>query len=114
MPGVRLFPEYYFPSFANTEGFIMPNMRLADIENPSLALCLSGGGLRATFFHLGMIKGLRETEIGGTSALSKVTEIYAVSGGSIFAAHLITNWDKYCGTDEEFEQAASDLYKVAK
>ena len=92
----------------------MPNMRLADIENPSLALCLSGGGLRATFFHLGVIKGLRETEIGGTPALSKVTEIYSVSGGSIFSAHLIKNWDKYCGTDEEFEQAASDLYKVAK
>jgi predicted acylesterase/phospholipase RssA len=92
----------------------MTNMRLADIENPSLALCFSGGGLRATFFHLGVIKGLRETEIGGTPALSKVTEIYSVSGGSIFAAHLLINWDKYCGTDEEFEKAARDLYKVAK
>ena len=89
-------------------------MKLCEIENPSLALCLSGGGLRATFFHLGVIRGLRETEIDGTMALKKVTEIYFVSGGSIFAAHLIIIWDKYIGTEDAFEEVANDLLRVAK
>jgi predicted acylesterase/phospholipase RssA len=32
-----------------------------------------------------------------------------VSGGSIFAAHLVLNWDRYNGSPEDFEAAASEL-----
>lgn len=39
-------------------------------ENPRIALCLSGGGLRAPLFHLGLIKALRSQVIGGTCALT--------------------------------------------
>ncbi len=50
-----------------------------------IALCLSGGGFRAALFHLGAVARLNELGI-----LSRVNTISAVSGGSIFAAHLAT------------------------
>ncbi|MGO9661597.1 MAG: patatin-like phospholipase family protein [Acidimicrobiales bacterium] len=48
-----------------------------------VALCLSGGGYRAALFHLGAARRLNE--LGLLGAVGTVT---AVSGGSIFAAHL--------------------------
>jgi len=47
------------------------------------ALCLSGGGYRAALFHLGVCRRLNELGL-----LAKFNAISAVSGGSIFAAHL--------------------------
>lgn len=91
----------------------MSKNELYNTDNSSLALCLSGGGLRATFFHLGVIKALRQHKIDDHTLLHKVREIYSVSGGSIIAAHMIKNWEKYCGTDEEFERAAEELCKFA-
>ena len=46
-------------------------------------LCLSGGGYRASLFHLGAARRLHELGI-----LQKITRLSSVSGGSIFAAHL--------------------------
>ena len=37
-----------------------------------IVLCLSGGGLRATFFHLGIIASLKRRKL-----LGDVTDIYA-------------------------------------
>jgi len=34
-------------------------MKNDQLPNADIALCLSGGGLRATLFHLGLIKALR-------------------------------------------------------
>ena len=48
-----------------------------------IALCLSGGGFRAALFHLGALRRLNEL-----GALSQVTAITSVSGGSIVSAHL--------------------------
>jgi esterase/lipase superfamily enzyme/predicted acylesterase/phospholipase RssA len=73
-------------------------------EDVKLALCLSGGGLRATFFHLGMIRFLRDADL-----LRQVTRICSVSGGTILAAHLVLNWDKYTGTDADFEKVEREL-----
>jgi NTE family protein len=50
---------------------------------PLTALCLSGGGFRAALFHLGGATRLNELGI-----LSTIDTVSAVSGGSIFAAHL--------------------------
>jgi NTE family protein len=50
-----------------------------------IALCLSGGGFRATLFHLGAVRRLNELGI-----LGQLRTITSVSGGSIFAAHLAT------------------------
>lgn len=67
-------------------------------------LALSGGGFRATLFHLGLIRFLRDAGL-----LSMVTHITSVSGGSIMAAHLVLHWKRYTGTEAEFDAAAAEL-----
>ncbi len=52
-------------------------------------LCLSGGGFRATLFHLGAV--LRLNEFGVLPRLSAVT---SVSGGSILNGVLATRWPR--------------------
>lgn len=69
-----------------------------------IGLALSGGGFRASLYHLGLIRFLRDADI-----LSQVTHITSVSGGSIIAAHLALNWDRYNGSPEEFDDAASEF-----
>src|SRR5262245_37743057 len=69
-----------------------------------IGLALSGGGFRATLYHLGLIRFLREA-----GRLQQVTHITSVSGGSIMAAHLDLNWDRYTGSAKEFDQAAAKL-----
>ena len=69
-----------------------------------LGLALSGGGFRATLFHLGLVRFLRDARI-----LPNITHITSVSGGSILAAHLVLNWNRYNGSDSEFEAAANEL-----
>ena len=73
-------------------------------SNPSLGLALSGGGFRATLFHLGVVRFLRDARL-----LEKVTHICSVSGGSILAAHLVLHWERYTGSDHDFDQAAAEL-----
>ncbi|MCO8121514.1 patatin-like phospholipase family protein [Stieleria sp. TO1_6] len=69
-----------------------------------IGLALSGGGFRATLYHLGVLRFLRDA-----GRLTQVSHITSVSGGSIVAAHLVLNWDQYTGSDEDFDQAANDL-----
>jgi predicted acylesterase/phospholipase RssA len=76
---------------------------------PRLGLALSGGGFRATLFHLGVIRFLRDA-----GALHNVTEIASVSGGSILAAHLVLNWDRYNGDDESFADVTSEIVKFVQ
>lgn len=80
----------------------------------NIALCLSGGGLRATLFHLGLIKALRSHEIDGQTVLRRVGEIYSVSGGSILAAHLVRNWQGYCGDDASFAALERQILAFAR
>ena len=53
------------------------------------ALCLSGGGFRATLFHVGVLRRLNE--LGVLSGLDAIT---SVSGGSITNGVLATSWSK--------------------
>jgi predicted acylesterase/phospholipase RssA len=69
-----------------------------------IGLALSGGGFRASLFHLGLIRFLRDAGL-----LSQVTHITSVSGGSILAAHLVLNWERYNGSPGEFDAAAAEL-----
>src|SRR3954464_10727082 len=69
-----------------------------------IGLALSGGGFRATLYHLGLIRFLRDAGL-----LSNVTHITSVSGGSIIAAHLGLNWGRYTGSASEFGAAAAEL-----
>lgn len=70
----------------------------------TLGLALSGGGFRATLFHLGVVSFLRDQGV-----LAKVRSICSVSGGSILAAHMTVFWDKYTGSDEDFASAVTHL-----
>jgi predicted acylesterase/phospholipase RssA len=79
-------------------------------EVESITLALSGGGFRATLFHLGVVRYLRESE-----QLRRVTRIVAVSGGSILAAHLALNWTKYTGDEEKhFQEAAREIINLCR
>src|SRR4029077_11826006 len=69
-----------------------------------IGLALSGGGFRASLYHLGLVRFLRDASI-----LPRVTHITSVSGGSILAAHLVLNWDRYNGSPNDFDPAAADL-----
>lgn len=53
-----------------------------DDKRTQLGLCLSGGGFRASLFHIGVLAALAEREM-----LHKVEVISTVSGGSIIGAY---------------------------
>jgi NTE family protein len=55
-------------------------------ERRGVALCISGGGYRASLFHLGAMTRLEELGI-----LSKIDTFTSVSGGSIALAQLVTH-----------------------
>jgi predicted acylesterase/phospholipase RssA len=74
-----------------------------------IGLALSGGGFRATLYHLGLARFLRDAGI-----LQQVTHITSVSGGSIMAAHLALNWDRYTGSPKEFDAAAAELLEFTR
>jgi hypothetical protein len=75
----------------------------------NVGIAFSGGGFRATLFHLGVIRYLhREGRLGD------VTHICSVSGGSVLAAHLVQNWERYTGTAEDFESAADELVRFVQ
>ena len=69
-------------------------------------LALSGGGFRASLYHLGVIRYLRDAEL-----IQNVNQITSVSGGSVVAAHLVLNWDRYCGSDEDFDEVSGELIR---
>src|SRR4051812_24905619 len=74
-----------------------------------IGLALSGGGFRATLYHLGLVRFLRDSGI-----LPQVTHITSVSGGSIMAAHLALNWSRYNGSPSDFDQAAAQLLEFVR
>jgi predicted acylesterase/phospholipase RssA len=74
-----------------------------------IGLALSGGGFRATLYHLGLVRFLRDAGF-----LQQITHIASVSGGSITAAHLALNWDLYNGSAKEFDQAAAKLLEFTR
>jgi predicted acylesterase/phospholipase RssA len=80
-----------------------PSVRQKTAMN--IGLALSGGGFRATLFHLGLIRFLRDAGL-----LSSITQLASVSGGSVMAAHLIYRWSEYTSSDDAtFEKAASEV-----
>lgn len=70
-------------------------------------LCLSGGGFRATLFHLGAIERLNQLGI-----LSKLSAISSVSGGSILNGLLASRWSRLKlnsnGVFDNLRQVVSD------
>jgi predicted acylesterase/phospholipase RssA len=72
-------------------------------------LALSGGGFRGTLYHLGVVRFLHDAGL-----LSQVTHITSVSGGSILGAHLALNWDRYCGSDRDFDEISAELIRYTQ
>jgi predicted acylesterase/phospholipase RssA len=87
-----------------------PNTMTASSSAPTatpanrVILALSGGGFRATLFHLGTIRALAEAGL-----LPKVSDIISVSGGSILAAHLTLFWSRYATQPKEFYAVAKEV-----
>ena len=80
----------------------------------NIALCLSGGGLRAALFHFGLLKALGTHSRDGRTALSSIREIYSVSGGSLIAAHLVVRWTDYNDSERVAELEADVLDFVGR
>src|SRR3954462_7322206 len=74
-----------------------------------IGLALSGGGFRANLYHLSLVRFLRDAGI-----LPQVSHITSVSGGSILAAHLVLNWDRYNGSANEFDAAAHEVLSLVR
>ena len=61
--------------------------RSVKTTTPGIGLALSGGGFRATLFHIGTLWRLNELGL-----LPELREVTSVSGGSITAAYLGMKW----------------------
>lgn len=66
-------------------------------------ITFSGGGFRATLFHLGVVRALRDAQ-----RLADVSYVASVSGGSVLAAHLVLNWERY-NDERMFRNAENEL-----
>ncbi|MCA9620532.1 MAG: patatin-like phospholipase family protein, partial [Myxococcales bacterium] len=64
------------------------NTKLPHTRTPQLGLCLSGGGIRAATFSLGVAQALGESSGGKATWLQLVDYISSVSGGGWLAAAL--------------------------
>lgn len=71
-------------------------------------LLLSGGGFRATLFHLGVIRFLAEQ-----NHLSSISKVYSVSGGSVLAGYLALNWSEF-SNPEAFANVADKVVAYAQ
>jgi predicted acylesterase/phospholipase RssA len=78
---------------------------------PPFSLALSGGGFRATLFHLGVIRYLYEQEI-----LHGIDQIASVSGGSVLAAHLVLHWGDYTNYErpDRFKERADQVIRFVR
>jgi predicted acylesterase/phospholipase RssA len=76
---------------------------------PRVALSLSGGGFRATLFHLGVVRFLHEAGL-----LRLTSSICAVSGGSILAADLARQWSEYTGSSDQFFAASRSVIDLCR
>lgn len=75
-----------------------------------IGLALSGGGFRATLFHLGVVAAFRKL-----GQLDRVRVVSCVSGGSITGAHLVLHWDRYIDSDDAtFDRVAHELVALTK
>lgn len=75
----------------------------------SIVLVLSGGGLRATLFHLGMLLYLHVT-----GRLPDVNGIVSVSGGSILAAHFVKHWKRVIASRADFMVVSGELLEFVR
>ncbi len=71
-------------------------------DPPRIGLCLSGGGFRASFFHLGTIRYLEEAGI-----MEKVEAVSTVSGGSIVGAYYLVEMERRLRAQPDLDRLAA-------
>ena len=75
----------------------------------TVGLALSGGGFRASFFHLGVLARLAEMD-----ALRTVAAISTVSGGSIVGSHYYLEVQNLLQTKVDYEITREDYIDIVK
>ena len=76
------------------------------VQQRDIGLALSGGGFRATLFHLGAVWRLNELAL-----LQSVARVSTVSGGSILAGLMAVHWSRLAfedGTATNFQEEIAD------
>lgn len=81
-----------------------PSPAIPKRARAGMALCLSGGGFRASLFHLGAMQRLHELGL-----LERLTALSSVSGGSILTAHLAEQARRLGVTHLRFDDWANDV-----
>ena len=78
------------------------------LKSLRIGLALSGGGFRASIFHLGVIRRLEELGV-----MKHVNTISGVSGGAIIAAYYVIEMEKrLCQHQEELKKCPNKLDEV--
>jgi NTE family protein len=107
--GILSLPNSKAPRHSNPQSDISSHMpeksfdrTIKVTQRSGLALALSGGGYRATLFHLGLLRRLNEVGL-----LKHVDAISSVSGGSITNALLAKNfsWKKETLSKEKWDES---------
>ena len=78
----------------------MPSVPATPPDHSSIGVCFSGGGFRASFYALGVLRYLAEARL-----LERVAAIAAVSGGAVATAAAADRWTRFQqagGTGEAF------------
>lgn len=80
-----------------------------------IGIAFSGGGFRATLFHLGVVRAFRDANLLASTSASRITKVASVSGGSILATHLVLNWPAYSDSEiANFEDVSRDLIQFTR
>lgn len=85
-----------------------------DPQREGIGLCLSGGGYRATLFHLGSVRRLHELGVMSMQAPHRFRTISSVSGGSITNAQLAVTYPWKPPGDEWTRTVAVPLREFTK
>ena len=111
---LRMKPSTGMPTWMHSGTTLRRHQQTMDdiMQREPLAVCFSGGGFRAMLFHLGVVRALRDA---GLLSVDVIRNIFSVSGGSILAAHLVLNWDRYTADKENtFRECAMELIRFAQ
>ncbi|MFO0814126.1 MAG: patatin-like phospholipase family protein [Gemmatales bacterium] len=95
--------ENNFVHPVNNESVVPP------AEPRDFDLALSGGGIRATLYHLGML-----VHLANTGRLERVKTIVSVSGGSITTGHFAKHWTRAISNREGFVDVSAELIRFTR
>lgn len=109
-PGEGVPPEAWPAPWRAIARLFGPHARFAvDAYRGKVGLALSGGGFRASLFHLGVLARLAEMDV-----LRSVEVLSTVSGGSIVGAHYVLELQKLLESKADGEIGRDDLVALVR